>query len=979
MKRTLYIILILILFFSRAILAQSESQMLYHFKFLISDKSELNYITQIISIDNVINDTVYAYANSAEFARFQSLNIAYNLISDTKSTKALSMASVLSEMASWDKYPSYELYEEMMQDFVNRFPELCVLEEMGTLQSGRKLLAIKISDFPLLNNESEPEVMLTSSIHGDETGGYIVLMRLIDHLLTSYNSENTSINTSQLLNNCEIWINPLANPNGTYKGGNTTLIGATRYNANNIDLNRNFPDPALGDHPDGNSYQEETLHMMAFAQKHNFSMAMNIHSGAEVVNYPWDTWSRLAADDAWWKYVGGNYRDSAQANSESGYLEDLSNGLTNGYDWYRITGGRQDYMNYFQHCREFTLEISSTKLYPSEKLPILWEANKNALLGYISESRYGIHGYVKNEKGQAISAKIEILNHDIDNSEVYSDSTNGFFTRYLKAGTYSLKISADSFIESVMDTIIVVDGEQTQITSTLIKIPSKICMDTSIIKKTYSSIIDSIGIPITNCGQWIQNVHLQIEHAELYSWITLETAELTINPQQEKRGVISLKNIPNKDTVFNFNIIVETDTLIRIPVTISVTSENRIICHRSLINHTLFTGALLIDSFSIENLSNYTQIISSNSNSETWLQVLDDEIALQAYESNYVKYAINTTYLPIGFYSGFIEFSNETKLIIPFNLMVDSLATLQIYNFNKSIIVNKNNVFVDTFFIENTGGGTLEYELEIKDESLLSKIEIYPSVGFVQKGATQEIILIVDSEKINLGNYNAILSLTSNSKNIDLPLNITIDTLAKLFVSTDTLQIEAVGKGIFKDSILVKNVGGNKLFVSATEKPTQGYKLIELPEKLISISAQSTSFIPLAIDANELSAGNYLSSVTINDAIIPVAFNLYSLPELSMNKNFVTLDVVENSVITDTLFLTNSGGSKLKYFIENDSQIEWIKTTTHMGEINPGETFPLIISINSHAINPQLYGAKLTIHSNETTRLPIKVRVLPAK
>ena len=31
-----------------------------------------------------------------------------------------------------------------------------------------------------------------------------------------------------------------------------------RYNSNFIDLNRNYPDPEDGPHPDGNPYQQET-------------------------------------------------------------------------------------------------------------------------------------------------------------------------------------------------------------------------------------------------------------------------------------------------------------------------------------------------------------------------------------------------------------------------------------------------------------------------------------------------------------------------------------------------------------------------------------------------------------------------------------------------------------------------------------------------------------------------------------------------
>ncbi len=95
------------------------------------------------------------------------------------------------------------------------------------------------------------------------------------------------------MDNLEIWINPLANPDGTYGLGNT-ISSPTRYNANGYDLNRNFPDPITPN----TVKQKETLDMIRFMRKHKFVLSANFHSGSEVVNYPWDRWlSILHADD----------------------------------------------------------------------------------------------------------------------------------------------------------------------------------------------------------------------------------------------------------------------------------------------------------------------------------------------------------------------------------------------------------------------------------------------------------------------------------------------------------------------------------------------------------------------------------------------------------------------------------------------------------------------------------------------------------
>ena len=64
---------------------------------------------------------------------------------------------------------------------------------------------------------------------------------------------------NNLVNEIDIWINPLANPDGETRWGNQDVWNATRYNANWVDLNRNYPDPEDGPHPDGNAYQPETI------------------------------------------------------------------------------------------------------------------------------------------------------------------------------------------------------------------------------------------------------------------------------------------------------------------------------------------------------------------------------------------------------------------------------------------------------------------------------------------------------------------------------------------------------------------------------------------------------------------------------------------------------------------------------------------------------------------------------------------------
>ena len=47
------------------------------------------------------------------------------------------------------------------------------------------------------------------------------MLHLIDYLLTNY---GTDTRVTNMINNMVIWINPLANPDGTYHGGNNTVM-----------------------------------------------------------------------------------------------------------------------------------------------------------------------------------------------------------------------------------------------------------------------------------------------------------------------------------------------------------------------------------------------------------------------------------------------------------------------------------------------------------------------------------------------------------------------------------------------------------------------------------------------------------------------------------------------------------------------------------------------------------------------------------
>jgi PKD repeat protein len=449
--------------------------------FTVSDKDQINNdLTNIMSIDKVTEIPngqgfeVRAYANEQEFQAFLTRNIPYTIIPKL-SPKALTMATTVAQMANWDRYPTYSVYEQMMTSFASNYPTLCDIDTIlsPTPSGNYKILVAKISD-NVNTAENEPQFLFTSSIHGDETTGFILTLRMISYLLTNY---GTLTKVTNLVNNAEIWICPLANPDGTYYNSSpagSSISNSRRYNQAGIDMNRNYPDPRAGQHPDGGSWAAETQAFMTFATNHHFNMSVNFHGGTEVTNYPWDTWTTAGnpnADRLWWERVCTEYVDTTRLINAAYMTDTYADGVTEGGDWYVITGGRQDYMNFYKHCREATIELDVTKTTAVADLNNKWNENYRSMLNYIQESLYGVRGIITDScTGLPIRAKVWVTSYDQtnDSSQVYSALPVGNYHKYMIAGTYSITFSATGYTSKTINNIVLANGAATVVNVQLV-------------------------------------------------------------------------------------------------------------------------------------------------------------------------------------------------------------------------------------------------------------------------------------------------------------------------------------------------------------------------------------------------------------------------------------------------------------------------------------------------------------------------------
>jgi len=546
--KNIFLCLLTVIVITNLAFSQSNE---YYFKFAEKDKNIVNTtITKIISVDNYKDGVVWAYANDNEFKEFKKLGYDYELLPAPSSlTKVITMANTVAEMANWDRYPTYGVYRQMLKNYQTNYPSLCKLDSICNLASGRKIYTVKISD-NVATPENEPEYMFCSTMHGDETVGFILMLRLIDYLLVNYASLPRVQN---IVNNIELYILPNINPDGTYYGGNHTVANARRGNINGVDINRDFPDPRIG--ANNPPYEPETQAMIDFAAAHHIIMGGSIHGGSEVMNYPWDIWTggppdnHKHADDIWCRQVRTNYVTTARILNSSYLTSVTPSGITNGGDWYVITGGIQDYYTYWNHSRIVTMELSNTKLLGCEYLQTFWNYNRDALLGFIEECLYGFRGTVKNVSTNPLNASITIVPHDIDNSWVVTDPVIGDYHRLIAPGTYDVTYSSTGYISQTHSVNVA------SFTSTTIK-------DVVLLQAQQTNVSGTItdagsGLPIQGVTvQLLNSPYPAVQTNSSGQYIINNVYEGTYTLQASKTGYITMNqsvNITVVNNIFNFS------------------------------------------------------------------------------------------------------------------------------------------------------------------------------------------------------------------------------------------------------------------------------------------------------------------------------------------------------------------------------------------------------------------------------------------
>ncbi|XP_070785291.1 carboxypeptidase M [Enoplosus armatus] len=291
-------------------------------------------------------------------------------------------------------------------------------------------------------------------MHGNEVLGRVLLLQLIDDLVRGYrNNETWSL---QLLNSTRIHILPTMNPDGFDSSGTHCQYSQGRFNYNGIDLNRNFPDAFAGlrrqEQLDEEKREAEVRAVIGWLRTETFVLSANLHGGALVASYPYDNsnggsemvgGASVSPDEdvfihlaKVYSYNHASMHQGDQCDDSRPFLE----GITNGYQWYPLAGGMQDYNYVWAQCLELTLEVSCCKFPPAKQLPALWTENKKALLAFIRQVHLGVKGRVFDGSGVPVqNAVVEVKGRR--NMCPFRTDRHGEYYRLLLPGNYSFTVT----------------------------------------------------------------------------------------------------------------------------------------------------------------------------------------------------------------------------------------------------------------------------------------------------------------------------------------------------------------------------------------------------------------------------------------------------------------------------------------------------------------------------------------------------------
>ena len=297
-----------------------------------------------------------------------------------------------------EDFGSYHTYEEVVEElfmFEDSYPDIAKVYEIGSSIENRIIYALKISDNPEIQ-EDERSTLIVGCHHAREIISVEIPLFFADYLLRNY---LMITDIKYLVENREIWIVPMLNPDGHKK-----VVEGYDWRKNlrdngdgstGVDLNRNYSFKWGYDNRGSSKYgwdstfrgksafsEPESICMRDLFASDDIRICLSYHSYGNMMLMPWsynaqdtedhDLYFALASELT----IGSEYEIG---NAKSGTLY-ITNGGMN--DW--IYGVYHDTLKSFS----YTVEVGTEFITPESKRIPLCEENLSSCLTAVKASGF---------------------------------------------------------------------------------------------------------------------------------------------------------------------------------------------------------------------------------------------------------------------------------------------------------------------------------------------------------------------------------------------------------------------------------------------------------------------------------------------------------------------------------------------------------------------------------------------------------------
>lgn len=350
-------------------------------------------------------------------------------------------------------YKDNRLNKKLLQGVSNHYPDLIQYENLGKTRLGRDIPAVRIS-LPAPQND-KITILFNGAHHSNELISTEHCYDILYQILTDRKA------LRKLLEQVEIWIVPIVNPDGSYFFWNRSLLMGRKngYLASGqeksslhrgVDLNRNYPfkwhtgqKRASSGHINSVFYrgptpgsEPETRAIMALIERERFTFSISFHSYATCILFPYTIEEVTNPQPDYVKKLAEILADRAISTRPDKRFVAKKN-------IYAVDGTDQDYF-YFQYGTNALLVESSHHNPKYEIAREVMAGFKEVWLTMLYEAINGEKLVIRivNEAGKPLQATVNIKEIKYAEEENHtSNPLNGMFYKMVtQKGNYHITI-----------------------------------------------------------------------------------------------------------------------------------------------------------------------------------------------------------------------------------------------------------------------------------------------------------------------------------------------------------------------------------------------------------------------------------------------------------------------------------------------------------------------------------------------------------